>query len=364
MLEVNISHQQGSFALSLDATLESQAVGVFGESGSGKTTLLHCLAGVLRPQCGRIVFDGDVLCDTEQGIWLPPEKRAIATMFQGARLFPHLSVLQNLMYGQKRLRGREQRFTFDEIVQLLEIDGLLERSVVGLSGGEAQRVALGRALLSEPRLLLLDEPMSGLDRRLKGQVALLIERVRDVLKVPILMVSHDIDEVTRLCDEVILLENGNLAGQGQLGDLIETPQVLTTLLDAGLRNTIEVLPHAVDAGASCQCAALQTGGEALEIYLPNWGLPVGRTVRVAVRPDEIILARKPVEGLSVRNQLGGTVVACAEVNGNTLVQVRLGDATLWVEVTRDAAEAIQLADGEAVTCLIKSNALELVDARL
>ncbi len=362
MFEINIKHTQGAFKLNLDICFESGAVGVFGDSGAGKTTFLNCLSGMVRPDFGRIVFGDDLLFDSKKEKCLPPEERGIATLFQDARLFPHLNVRKNLLYGKKRKRGRAERIGFDEVVSFLEIDTLLNRSVGDLSGGEAQRVAIGRALLSEPRLLLLDEPMSGLDGRRKSQVFELLECLRDRFDVPILLVSHDLDDVLRICDDIIVLNAGELKGQGKVSDLVETPIVLSELMQSGLKNHLTVIPETVDDTASCQKVLLHgSSAETLDIYLPNWSLNGGVPIKITVAPQDVILARNPVDGLSVRNQLSATIKACVVEGGNVIVQIDLEGNHFLAEITRDAAEILNLSPGQKIFCLIKSNAFRLLD---
>jgi molybdate transport system ATP-binding protein len=196
----------------LDAAIASDApvIALFGPSGAGKTTLLNAIAGLVRPTEGRIVVDGRVLTDTAQKTALPVHRRRVGYVFQDARLFPHLTVSQNLRYGRWFAPSRERYASFDEIVDLLGIRPLLPRKPQNLSGGEKQRVAIGRALLASPRLLLLDEPLASLDEARKAETLPYIEGLRDELKIPIVYVSHSMDEVRRLAGEVVRLEQGRV----------------------------------------------------------------------------------------------------------------------------------------------------------
>lgn len=210
MLEFDLQWQRGNFTLQARARMASRVTGLCGVSGAGKSTLLALIAGLQRPDSGRLVLDDKVLVDTQKKIFLPPEKRHIGLVFQDAQLFPHLSVQNNLLYGFHRLKPEERHFSLEEIVGLLEIGHLLERHPRLLSGGEKQRVALGRALLYSPRLLLLDEPLSSLDEKRKQQILPFLLRVRDELKMPMLFVSHVQEEVRYLTETIWLIEDGRL----------------------------------------------------------------------------------------------------------------------------------------------------------
>ncbi|MFO1390936.1 MAG: molybdenum ABC transporter ATP-binding protein [Agitococcus sp.] len=207
MLELDIVIQRGDFVLPIQAQLNSTVTGIFGASGCGKSSLLSAIAGLLRPQQGQIILDGQVLFDSRKKINLAPQQRHIGLMFQDGQLFPHLSVNDNLLYGYQRLSSSERHFHLTEICQLLEISHLLSRLPRQLSGGEKQRVALGRAILYSPRLLLLDEPLSSLDETRKSQILPFLARVRDEVKIPMLYVSHALSEIDYLTKDIIYLHS-------------------------------------------------------------------------------------------------------------------------------------------------------------
>jgi len=210
-LEVALHHRLGDFTIDIAFRTESVATALFGPSGSGKTTVLHAIAGLLRPERGRIVFDGRVILDTAEGVFVPPYRREVGYVFQDGRLFPHLTVRQNLLFGRYFARRRQHRddgMTLDNVVGLLGIEHILSRRPANLSGGERQRVAIGRALLAEPCMLLMDEPLAALDAARKAEILPVLERLRDVSRVPILYVSHDVAEVSRIAKTVIVMENG------------------------------------------------------------------------------------------------------------------------------------------------------------
>ena len=209
-LELDLEFRRGALRLCARAALDGGTTGICGPSGSGKSTLLALIAGLLRPQRGSIRFDGIAMTDTDRRVFVPPWRRHFGLVFQDGQLFPHLDVRQNLLYGWSRLRPEERRFGLDGVVELLEIAPLLERRTVQLSGGERSRVALGRALLYSPRLLLMDEPLAALDDRLKEQILPFLKRVRDETRIPMLYVSHSRAEVDYLAERVLRLEGGAL----------------------------------------------------------------------------------------------------------------------------------------------------------
>jgi molybdate transport system ATP-binding protein len=212
-IQVEARHCQGSFTL--DAAFETNArvIALFGASGSGKSTLLNIIAGLIRPDTARVTVDGRVLTDTSAGIQVPIHRRRIGYVFQDARLFPHLSVARNLRYGRWLTPKTELYGSFEEVVSLLGIGHLLDRSPATLSGGEKQRVAIGRALLASPRLLLMDEPLASLDAARKAETLPYIERLRDELRIPIVYVSHSLEEVERLTREIVRMSEGRILGR-------------------------------------------------------------------------------------------------------------------------------------------------------
>lgn len=210
MLGIDLEFRRGEFRLAARAEFGAGVTGICGPSGSGKSTLLALLAGLLRPTSGRIRFDDEVLADPARRVFVPPWKRHFGLVFQDGQLFPHLRVRDNLLFGHHRLAPQERRFELPQVTELLEIGALLERRPTQLSGGERSRVALGRALLYSPRLLLLDEPLSALDERLKQQILPFLKRVRDETGIPMIYVTHAMSEVDYLADRVLRMENGQL----------------------------------------------------------------------------------------------------------------------------------------------------------
>jgi len=356
-LDLCLECARGDFRLAVDLHLEGNAAGIFGPSGAGKTTLLHALTGLLHPRSGRIALDGEVLYDSKMSLRVPPHRRRIGMVFQDARLFPHLSVAGNLRYGERLLPADERRIHFNEVVELLEIGGLLERPVRHLSGGERQRVALGRALLASPRLLLLDEPLSSLDRRLKAQILPYLRRVHRTLGVPLLIVSHDLGDILHLTDRLIILDHGRVAGHGRYLDLARDPRVSGILRSSGLLNVLRLRPveHRPEHGVILLAFA-GAPPDAATVVAPYHDGGDGE-IDVALRPEDIALALERVEHISIQNQLPGEIVSIHQADSRILCVVNVG-TDLLVDITYQALETLELVPGKRVWCLFKAHALQ------
>ena len=353
MIELGLVVRRDGFVLEVDVRSDGVVTGVFGHSGAGKSTLLHAVAGLVEPERGFIRVDGEVLLDTARGLWTPPHERRVGVVFQDARLFPHYSVRGNLNYGLRR-RGGSARFAFDTIVSLLELGPMLERPTMTLSGGEGQRVALGRALLSSPRLLLLDEPVAALDRALKQQILPFLERVRDELRLPMLYVTHELCELLQLTDDIIVLDGGRVIGEGAYREVALQEGVLARHTE--VLNVIRATASEVDAAAGF---ALLSPSEAADVVLraPAHALDTGTRVTVMIRPEDVALALSEVEGTSIQNQLRGRVSRVVERNGQVFVEVDVGTPIL-AEVTPRTIRSLALAEGSAVWCLVKTRAIK------
>lgn len=349
MLEVDVRHRLGAFALAAQFSAPTPGVlALFGRSGSGKSTLVNIVSGLLRPDGGSVRLDDQVLTDTATGTAVPVEQRRIGYVFQDARLFPHLSVQGNLRYGERRARGR-RAIGFDEVVQLLGLAALLGRRPNQLSGGERQRVALGRALLSQPRLLLLDEPLASLDLARRQEVLPYLEALRERLRIPIVYVSHQFEEVLRLATYLVLLEAGQVVAHGSVGELALHP-ALQAVVGADLTGAvIDAAVLRVDADGD---AELAVGSARLSANVP--GAAAGARVRLHVLARDVILALQPVPGVSVRNALQGRVRRLATDAHGVLVSVDVGGATVLARITPAALRALQLQPGTPVWALFKA----------
>jgi molybdate transport system ATP-binding protein len=348
-LSVAITHQLGGFALDVAFDAPAGVTVLYGPSGAGKTTIVQAVAGLIRPDRGRISLGGRVLLDSRTGDWVPPHRRRIGYVFQEARLFPHLTVRQNLLYGRWFAPKGMRRESLAHVVDLLGIASLLDRRPGFLSGGEKSRVAIGRALLSEPELILADEPLSALDDARKAEILPCFERLRESA-VPILYVSHAVAEVARLATTVIALRDGRVTAIGPPG------QVLGDVTATDLRDLMSVLTARVVAHHDDGMTELATAAGAL--WLPRVSAPPGAMVRLAIPAQEVILSRAPPVGLSALNILEGTITEMRPGHGpGVLVTLRIGAETIAARITQRSAQALELAPGQTCHAIIKSVAL-------
>ncbi|RDD63886.1 molybdenum ABC transporter ATP-binding protein [Ferruginivarius sediminum] len=356
MLEVSIVKRLGDFDLDAEFACETHGVvALFGRSGVGKTTVVNALAGLVRPDSGRIAINGTTLFDSSQGIDVPPERRRIGYVFQEARLFPHYSVRGNLRYGLRRAPRGEGAIDFSHVVELLGLEGLLHRRPRDLSGGERQRVALGRALLANPRVLLMDEPLASLDQPRKDEILPFIERLRDDLQVPIVYVSHAMDEIIRLADTLVLMNAGHVAAAGPVEDLTGRLDLrpLTGRYEAGAALPAAVVGHEREYGLT------QLGFAGGVLRVPALDLPIGAQLRVRIRARDVALALRPPEECSILNVFQGTVAEVGE-DGGALVDLRLdvGDAPLWARITAKSLAELGLCPGRKVFAMVKAVAVD------
>lgn len=341
---------------SLDVAFEVPMRGIaalFGPSGSGKTTILQCMAGLRRME-GRLSVGGEVWQDDSEGVFRRPYERSVGYVFQEASLFPHLTVRRNLLYGAKRAgRNRPSAIlSFDDAVDLLGIGGLVDRSPSALSGGERQRVAIGRALLSQPRLLLMDEPLSGLDQNAREEILPYLETLHHTLAVPILYVSHEIREVARLADTIILLSAGRPAFAGPIREVLE--QLDLAAGEDEFETGVVLRARVITQDRKYWMTRLDHHGQ--EISIPSADLDPGQEVRLRIRARDVALATEKPSSISVRNVLAGTVLQVVENPGTAFVEVLVdvGGGRLRARVTRDATADLRLAAGQTVYALIKS----------
>ncbi len=353
---MDIRLERGGYSMAFKIGLDELVSGVFGPSGSGKTTLLHCVSGLLRPDSGRMVLNGEVLFDSASGQFVPPHRRHIGLVFQDAQLFPHLSVRGNLLYGYRRLAPKQRRFDLGPVVDLLEIGELLERRPGQLSGGQKQRVSLGRALLYSPQLLLMDEPLSALDERLKRQILPFLRRIRDVSQIPMLYVSHSLDEILYLTQTLTLVDQGHIIGHGTCLDVLSQADAAEVADAMDLRNfwSVDILENHHEHGYSIA----RLGKERL--ILPPAPANEGRTVTVSVRAAQIALSRQRLEGITIQNQLAGKIVRIIPRRHGALVEIDAG-VTVVAEVNGKTVEDLQLSKNDRVYCLIKAQSVEYPD---
>lgn len=352
-LEVSIRHRQGAFVLNADFRCGPGLTALFGRSGAGKTTLINVIAGLIRPGEARVSVNGRVLVDTTAEIFLPPHKRKVGYVFQEARLFPHLSVRQNLLYGRWFQRGGHEGF--DHVVALLGLGELLKRRPATLSGGERQRVAIGRALLARPHLLLLDEPLASLDAQRRQEILPYIERLRDETKIPIVYVSHALPEVTRLADNLVLLSRGRVEAVGPLTELTARLDLYPMIgrYEAGAVLSGTVLRH----DGRYHLSEIETAAGSL--LVPRLDFPEAARINLRIRARDVTLFLTRPQQSSALNVLEGTITEIARRDGPSVeVKLDCSGAALLARVTALSAERLGLMPGMTVFAAIKTVAMD------
>jgi molybdate transport system ATP-binding protein len=350
-LEVDIAHRQGSFLLETRFAGDGRLTALFGPSGSGKSSLINIIAGLARPDRGRVVVDGRVLVDTEKRIFVPTHKRRVGLVFQDARLFPHMNVAANLRYGRFFTPAGERYAEQEAVVDLLGIAHLLDRRPSGLSGGEKQRVAIGRALLASPRLLLMDEPLASLDEARKAEILPYVERLRDETKIPIVYVSHSVAEVARLASEVVVLAAGKVAASGSTGDIMQRLDLLPDEERAEGGAVVDAMVARHDDAFAMTVLSSGAG----EIRVPRLELAKGAPVRLRIRARDVIIATERPHGLSALNILPGRVAAVGEGEGGSVeIHIDCNGTPILSRVTRQSLQALDLKPGRDVFAVVKT----------
>lgn len=353
-LSVALDHRQGAFHLDVAFAAPGGVTALFGRSGSGKTTIVNAVAGLVRPRSGRIAVDATVLFDAARGIAVPRHRRRVGYVFQEARLFPHLDVRANLLFGRFFAPRAEPGPGLDAVVDLLGIGHLLARRPAGLSGGERQRVAIGRALLAKPRLLLLDEPLAALDEARKEEILPFVERLRDEGAVPMLYVTHSVAEVARLADTVVVLEAGRVAAAGPAAAILSRVEAggLAASREAG------AVLDAVVAGHDAGFALTRLASPAGDLAVPLLAAAIGTRRRVQILARDVTLSLGRPDRTSALNVLAGTVAAIGPAGAagdpSVLVRVDCGGAPLLARVTRKSLETLDLRVGTPVHAIVKS----------
>lgn len=357
MLEVALNSQVGAFELDVNFTSNSGVTALFGQSGAGKTTIINMLGGLRRPQSGRIVLGGRVLFDSASGLNLPPQQRQLGYVFQEACLFPHLSVRSNLAYGRWFAKNKASPQIFNEIVELLGIGDLLKRRPRHLSGGEKQRVAIGRALLSSPAALLLDEPMASLDGARKNEILPYLDRLCSETRIPIIYVSHSIDEVTQLAQTLVVLSKGKVQAVGAVGELMSRLDLrpLTGRFEAGTILKARVIQQDPDYALTTVRLNEQT------LRVPYIEAAKDAIVRVRVRARDVSISRQPLLESSIINSLAGVIREVVPESGPYAeINIEVDGQLINARLTRWSVDRLQLRPGDRVYAQIKSIALDRV----
>lgn len=352
MINISVTKRFPAFELSTAFSTGTGVTALFGRSGCGKTTLVNLIAGLERPDAGSIEINGETFFNSERGINLPPEKRRLGYVFQEARLFPHMSVVRNLKYGMRR--SGDSRHRLYQVVEMLDIGHLLDRRPGHLSGGEKQRVAIGRALLADPRILLMDEPLASLDNARKADILPFIERLRDEMDIPIIYVSHAMPEVMRLADTVVLMDHGRSIAIGSVEELTSRLdlQPLTGRYEAGAVISAEIQDHELDSGLT------RLGFAGGSLLVPQLEGEPGDMLKIRIRARDVILSRDRPAEISTLNILEGVVREIGENDGPHVEVLLDVGAPVWARITRLSQNRLNVRPGERFHVLIKSVAID------
>jgi molybdate transport system ATP-binding protein len=324
---------------------------LFGPSGAGKSSIVSAIAGLLRPQEGRIAVNGRVLLDTSARLSVPAEARRTAVVFQDSRLFPHMSVEDNLLFGWRRARAKAEAATVAHVVELLGLGGLMARRPRGLSGGEKSRIALGRALLAAPDMLLLDEPLASLDAARRDEILPYLEKLARETRLPMLYVSHSVEEVARLADEIVVLKDGRVEAQGSVFDLLTDVDAIAGVPPLGAVFEARLTEQRADG-----LSLLAFDGGVLAVA--KLSRPLGARVRVRLRAEDIMLAGEEPRAISANNVLPCKVDAVRAGGDQADVQLQCGSTRLVARITNASRARLGLEPGVAVFAIVKSVTVE------
>lgn len=349
-LQIDVVKTQGNFTLQAAAVAEGQRIGIFGQSGCGKSTLVHLVSGLLQPDRGEITIDGETLFSSAKNISLPPEQRRIAIVFQQAMLFPHLGVKANLLYGYKRCRTPNRRIDPAAIIEVLQLEPLLKRGVNRLSGGEKQRVALGRAVLSNPRLLLMDEPLSALDDALRFQIIPYLKSVSAEFGIPYLFISHSVLEMQLMTDRILVMKEGKVTEETTPDQLARNRMAAS---QTGYLNLLHLHRPAMENG----------------LYSYPWGTGnllvsdgiAEKTSLFELSSRDIILFKQHPEAISARNLLECTVMELFRSDGRVGVVLSTFGEKLIAEIVRSAANELDITEGSTIFAAIKASSFRKLD---
>lgn len=348
MLELDFSQKLGDLDLQVTQTLPAQGItAIFGLSGAGKTSLINAIGGLTKPDNGRITLNGRILSDAQNNIFLPPEKRRVGYVFQDARLFPHYRVKGNLQYGM----AASMRGQFDSIVRLLGIESLLDRFPLTLSGGEKQRVAIGRALLTAPEILLMDEPLAALDIPRKRELMPYLERLAQEVSIPILYVTHSLDEILRLAEKVLVLDAGKVLAMGALEDVWASNVMRPWLPKAEQSSVLNV--SVLEHHPRYEMTALAVGDQRL--WISKVEAEPGTPLRIRVNSTDVSLVLQPTaNNSSIRNILPAKVLECLDIGNQVEVKLAMADHIIWARITPWARDELMIRAGQWLYAQIKS----------
>ncbi len=343
MLEVDVAHSWPSFDLRVQFTVPPGITALFGPSGAGKTSIARAVAGLLKPDSAKISLGERLLADTSAGVHIKPHQRRVAYIFQEPRLFPHLTVAQNIAYG-----GQPE----PELIARLGIADLMDRKPEGLSGGEAQRVAIARAMATRPDVVVMDEPLSALDGPRREEILPWIEALRDSGEVPILYVSHAVDEVARLADRMVVLKDGHVAGHGPVAEVLADPLLLAFFGPRAAGSVITGKVTEIDKAAGLTRLATSAG----PIFVPGRVGALGSPLRLRIPAGDVILATERPTGISALNVLEAEVTAI-EPGPPVAVALAAGEDRLLSVITSRSAAALGIVPGQRVFAIVKATAV-------
>jgi molybdate transport system ATP-binding protein len=357
-LRKRFPNPEGSFILNVHFRALAGFTILFGPSGAGKTTLLDCISGLNQPEDGRVAIGGEVLYDAEKKRNVAPWKRRIGYVHQDLALFPHMTAEENIAYGLNKLSKTERQKRCSEILATFRIGKLRDRRPAQISGGERQRVALARALVTEPRALLLDEPLSALDRLTRSSLISDLRKWNQDHRVPILLVTHQREEVFALGDEVIILDAGRIVAQGQPHEVMRAPRMETVAHLSGFENIFTVTVRAVNTERGTMTCRLGDG--LVELETPLVRAELGSHLRVGVRAGDLLLATENPKGLSARNILPGTIRRIEQRDVIVAATVDCGGTEFEVHLTLAARDDLKLSPGKSVWVVVKTHSCHLL----
>lgn len=352
----NVTKRYKKFKLSIKAGLQSGVTAIFGHSGSGKTSLLNCLSGLIQPDTGYFRLYGTDLFDSETKINVKPENRRIGYVLQDSLIFPHISVLDNISYGYKLVPPLERKIEPDELIQIMGLSDVLSRHPSELSGGEARRVAIARALAISPKLLMLDEPMQGLDFGVRGSIIRYLNRIRTELNIHMILVSHSISEVLALAQHVIVLDRGEKVVEGPVNELLLSRRMANVIDISELENVFEAT--VIDNGQDTGIGIITL--DSLELEVPAFKAEIGSKSTVSIKAADIIISKQPPQGLSARNVKKGIVKEVSNSTNGTVIYVDIG-VMLLVEITTRSLAELDLHVGSDVHLIIKANSIGVAE---
>jgi len=353
-ISVEILERLGDFQLDARFVSAGRLTALFGPSGSGKSSVINFIAGLIKASDGKVTVDGRVLFDSDKRISIPKHKRRIGYVFQEARLFPHLSVRQNLAYGRWFAPAEDRSTDSKDVIALLGLEQILDRMPNLLSGGEKQRVAIGRALLSSPKLLLMDEPLASLDQARKSEIMPYIERLRDETKVPIIYVSHSVAEVARLATEIVVMSNGMVIASGSTEEILQRSDLMPVEEQGEAGSVLEMAVVSFDEKFGITLLRSAAG----EIRIPGRFANTGKTIRLRVRARDVMIADQRLKGLSALNQLEGKIAGINRQGPIADVKIDCAGTSIMSRITYQSSQNLKLAVGMPIIAIVKTASID------